>query len=81
MNTPLPYANEHKFAHIYWKLEDLTHNYELSDEEALDILEENEEEMMDAMDEVASMIVRDAVQDFTNARDDLDWKEADYDQD
>lgn len=68
MNVPTPYSNEQRFAETSWLVEDLTNNYDVNDEEALDILMDIEEAMIEAMDEVAIQIIQDGVQDFIKQR-------------
>jgi len=68
MNVPIPYSNEQKFGETSWCVEDLTRNYNVNDEEALEILMDIDEMMIEAMDGVAVQIIQDAVVEYIDSR-------------
>ena len=68
MNVPIPYSNEQKFGETSWCVEDLTRNYDVNDEEALEILMDIDEIMIEAMDEVAVQIIQDGVAEYIDNR-------------
>ena len=75
MNVPIPYSNEQKFGETSWCVEDLTGNYDVNDEEALEIIMDIEGAMIEAMDEVAVQVIQDAVAEYIDNRS----SEGDYD--